>query len=316
MPKISVIVPVYNVEHYLTACLESLVHQTFSDIEILLINDGSTDNSPAIMEEYAARYPDKIRCEHQENRGQAAARNRGISLATGEFIAFTDSDDYLDLTTFEKTVALAQAQELDIVCFGMMQVKNGELTEDKYRQFTDLPVHTSYILNEASPANKLIRRTLLTDNGLRFLEGYIYEDLELVPQLALYTEKIGYLDEPLYYYVIHGDSTMRQKRYNPKLASIYHVMDSLYEKFSAPRYAAEREYLFIEHLMHGAMLRYLDYAEGDDDVRKIADIMRRQFPKWWKNRYFAMWDVKRKLVCYLVYAKQVWLLRRLLHKAV
>ncbi len=315
MPTISVIVPVYNVELYLAACLDSLCGQTFEDTEILLINDGSTDGSAAIMAEYAARYPQKIRCFHQENRGQAAARNRGIELSQGEFIVFTDSDDYLDVTTLEKAYALAQRDGLDVVCYGFCRVQDGVTAAEEYRTFTDgVSVREGYMLNEASPANKLIRRSLLTEHNLRFLEGVIYEDLELIPQLALHTDKIGYLEEALYYYVIHGDSTMRQRAYNPKLACIYPVMDSLYEKFAAPEWAAVREYLFIEHLLHGAVLRYLDYREGDADIRKIADIMHRRFPRFYRNLYFRRLPKKEQMFCLLAYHKQVWLLRRLLKR--
>ena len=102
MVKVSIIVPIYNTEKYLIKCLDSLVNQTLTDIEILLINDGSTDNSQKIIDEYVKKYPNICRCFRQENSGQACARNVGINSARGDFIAFVDSDDYVDITAYEK----------------------------------------------------------------------------------------------------------------------------------------------------------------------------------------------------------------------
>ena len=101
-PKISVIVPIYNVEEYLEKCLDSLVNQTLKDIEIILINDGSPDNSEEIVNKYLKKYKEKIIYHKKENEGQGIARNYGINLAKGEFISFVDSDDYVDKTMFEK----------------------------------------------------------------------------------------------------------------------------------------------------------------------------------------------------------------------
>ena len=102
MYKVSVIIPVYNTEQYLNKCLDSLVNQTLKDIEIILINDGSTDNSQNIIDEYSAKYPDKIKSFIKENGGQATARNLGITKATGEYIGFVDSDDWIELNMYEE----------------------------------------------------------------------------------------------------------------------------------------------------------------------------------------------------------------------
>ena len=102
MYKVSVIVPVYNTEKYLKKCLDSLVHQTLKEIEIILINDGSTDNSQKIIDEYVLKYPKLFKVFSQKNSGQAVARNLGIKNSKGEFIAFADSDDYLEIDAYEK----------------------------------------------------------------------------------------------------------------------------------------------------------------------------------------------------------------------
>jgi len=312
--KISIIVPVYNSEKDLGKCLDSLVGQTLNDIEIILINDGSRDSSQAIIDEYAARYPEMIKALSQENRGQAAARNRGLEIAKGDYIFFVDSDDYVDTSACERAYSFALEGGYDIVCFDYWIENNGEKAYCDHCSLKCDDAKTQYLLNETSPCNKLIQRRLFSDNGLRFLESYIYEDLELIPRLGLYTDKIGYLSEALYFYIIHDGSTMRQKKYTPKLASIYYVMESLKKSFQAPEYKDIIEYMYIEHLLHLAVYRYLDYEEGRGDIKKIAGIMKSSFPKWRSNVYYKRQGLKLKIVCNLAYFKQIKLLKLLLKK--
>lgn len=312
MPKISIIIPVYNSENYLEKCLDSVFSQTFDDYEVIIVNDGSPDGSQAIIDRYLGAHPDRIIALQQENAGQAAARNKGLSLARGEYVFFVDSDDYLHRDALQKAYSHAVSHDLDIVCFGFYQVENGSISPVADCQLTHEDILKHYILNETSPWNKLIRRSVLADNGLRFSVGRIYEDLELIPQLALYTRKIGYLHEGLYYYVIHQGSTMRQKAYNPKLASIYPVMEQLKAAFLGTPYVTELEYLYIEHLLHGAVLRYLQYPEGVADICKISGIMRSTFPKWRKNPYVKAQGWKYNVICTLAYYKQIRLLKYLL----
>ena len=311
MAKISVVIPVYNSEKYLEKCLDSLLNQTLNDIEIVLVNDGSRDNSQQIIDRYREKYPDIIKSYTQENSGQASARNRGLEYAGGEFISFIDSDDYMELDAYERAYTKAKETDSDIVCFGFYEIKNGKKEQRNYTFLYEDENDVRYVLNEASPWNKLIKRSLIEENSIRFNENRIYEDLELIPQLALYTDKICFMEDRLYNYVIHEDSTMRQKVYNPKLASIYIVMETLKEKFSDTKYKDELEYLYIEHFLHGAVLRYLEYTEGDGDIIKIADIMKAEFPKWRKNKYYKRMGWKYKVMCNLAYGKNIKLLRRI-----
>lgn len=315
MYKVSVIVPVYNSEKYLKKCLNSLVKQTLDEIEIIVINDGSTDKSQKIINEFSNRYPNKIKSCIQSNSGQAAARNYGLKKAVGEYVLFIDSDDYIELNTCEKTYEIAKSRNLDILCYKIREeFENNIKKHSNYYCFNDYPKDIKYVLNETSVTNKLIHRKMLVDNKLFFMENYIYEDLELIPRLALYTDKIDFIDDKLYHYVIHSGSTMRQKEYNPKMNSIFVVIESLRKKFKDTQYVEEMEYLCIEHLLHGAVLRYLDYSEGDKDIIKIADIMRRDFPKWRKNKYYRKQDLKYKIVCELAYNKKIKILKKILKK--
>lgn len=313
MPKISVIIPVYNSEKYLAQCFDSVLNQTMQDFEAIVVNDGSTDGSEEIVNNYKPKFKNKMHYICQENAGQSGARNKALGVATGEYIFFLDSDDYLDCSAFEVAYDYAVQNDLDIVCFNFYEAREGESAFPiDYRLCYSDNVVKKYILNEASPCNKIIKREIFEKNNLRFSEKLIYEDLELVPQLALYTDKIGFIDKPLYYYVIHSGSTMRQKSYNPKLASIYKVAQTLKEKFINTEYTEELEFLYIEHLLHSAVIRFLEFEEGKADIKRISDIIRDTFPKWRGNKYYKAQSIKYKIVCNLAYYRAIFVLKKLL----
>lgn len=312
MVKVSVIVPIYNSEKYLKRCLDSLIGQTLDDIEIILINDGSTDNSEGIIQEYVEKYKDKIKYISQKNSGQAVARNIGIKVATGEYIAFVDSDDYIEKDTYEILYNKATENKCDILCFNLCMDMNGKIEKNTGCVINPENIVSKYIINEASPCNKIIKRKIFAENKLGFLEDHIYEDLALIPTLALYTDKICYSNEYLYYYNIHEDSTMRQKKFNSKMLDIYYAMEYLYEKFSNSNYIDELEYLYIEHLLHAASLRFLVFQEGEKEIAKIAGIIKEKFPNWKNNEYFKKQNIKYRIVCSLLYYNKCKLVKKLL----
>lgn len=312
MAKISIVVPVYNSEKYLNKCIDSLINQTIKDIEIVIVNDGSTDNSQKIIDEYAQKYPSKIKKFYKENGGQASARNLGIKNATGEFIAFVDVDDYVELDTYEGIVEEMMNKNLDIVCFDFYEIVGDEKKEFNHYFFNGIDVDKKYIVSESSPCNKVIRRSLIVDNEIYFLENRIYEDLATIPVLGKYTSKIKFLDKRLYYYVIHSNSTMRQVSYNRKIEDIFFVVDKLYKDFAETRYVEELEYIYIEHLLHAASLRFLNFKEGEKNIYKISSIMKEKFPKWRKNKYYKKQSWKYKIICNLAYYKNIKLLKLIL----
>lgn len=118
--KVSIIVPVWNVEKYLEQCLDSLVNQTLKEIEIIIVNDGSPDNSQAIIDSYVKKYPKLVRSFIKENGGQGSARNFGLSKAKGNYISFVDSDDWLDLNALEEMYNVAIANDSDVVICDMI----------------------------------------------------------------------------------------------------------------------------------------------------------------------------------------------------
>ena len=179
-PKISVIVPVYNVEPYLRKSINSLVEQTYSNLEIILVDDGSTDGSEAICDEYADRYP-HIKVIHQKNAGQSAARNAGIEMAAGEWIAFLDSDDWIEKEMYETLLSLAQAYEADLAsCATREWTVNGESLScshtGKVYVLTPDEMIAGLVTHEIvryEVWNKLWKRSLIGD--IRFIAGQIGE---------------------------------------------------------------------------------------------------------------------------------------------
>ena len=234
MYKVSVIVPVFNSEIYLKKCIDSILNQTLIDIEIILIDDGSTDNSLEIIRNYAKDFKN-IKYKSKENEGQAIARNLGIKLATGDFICFVDSDDYIENTMLEKLYTNALINNSDIVICDYIEEYQNKQIKKKSLFINADSLHKSYILSVAGPCSKIIKTDIFKQNNLKFLENNIYEDLAIIPTLALYSTKISYCEEILYHYVIRNNSTMQQTKYNKKLESIFNVMDSLYSHFNRKR---------------------------------------------------------------------------------
>ncbi|MEY8359748.1 glycosyltransferase [Anaerotruncus colihominis] len=220
--KVSVIVPVYNVEKYLAKCLESLAAQTLPEIEILVVNDGSPDGSQAIIEEFAARYPERIIALSKENGGLGDARNFGIAHARGAFIGFVDSDDWVDPKMFEAMYNFAVRENHQVVLCDMISINDGwhhgEVSRG-YRGENNPPDHYDFMLNCMNPAvacNKLFDRNLF--HIIQFPKLW-YEDMGTTPVLLSYAGSIGYLNIPFYYYRQREGSIISSNR-NPKTLEV------------------------------------------------------------------------------------------------
>ncbi|MBQ2873320.1 MAG: glycosyltransferase [Bacilli bacterium] len=312
--KVSVIVPVYNVEEYLPRCLDTLVGSTLKDIEIILINDGSPDNSEEIIKKYQKKFKDIIVYHKKVNEGQGVARNYALNIAKGEYVTFVDSDDFIDIRMLEKLYNKGVKDKADIVCStGHIEVTSDTRKEIKY-EFDSKDSHIKYILNNSGPWGKIVKKDLILKNNLTFPNLRAYEDISVVPLWSLYAKKISYVDEPLYYYLIREGSTMKQTKYNDKLTHIYPSLDNLYNNFidkTKDKYTEEVEYIYIEHLLHAASLRFMQFDKYEE-VEKITKIIKEKFPKWNKNKYYQNKSIKYKIVCTLIYHKQFKLLKLIL----
>ena len=213
MPKISVIIPVYNVEPYLRECLDSVVNQTFRDIEIICINDGSTDDSPSILEEYAAK-DNRIAVLHQANAGLSSARNKGLDNAKGEYILFIDSDDSINLSTIEKSYICASESGSELVMFYMYNDNTASASVippiDTSAPAEDLLSRIKLAFFQGPSSCKFLWKRLFIDRlNMRFIHGIKFEDVPFVLKGVLNSNKMVVLPEALYYYRIHENSITR-----------------------------------------------------------------------------------------------------------
>ncbi len=213
--KVSVIVPVYNVEKYLEKCLDSLVAQTLEEIEIIVVNDGSSDNSQKIIERYAEQYPDRFISLVKENGGLGDARNFGLKYAKGEYIGFVDSDDWIDQKMYESMYQFAINGVYDFVICDFTSIFDGWKTgwhSAGFRGGVSVPNKHDFMINCLDPAtacNKLIHKSLF--QIALFYTGW-YEDIATTPILMSYANSIGYLPIQLYYYRQREGSIIQSKR--------------------------------------------------------------------------------------------------------
>jgi glycosyltransferase involved in cell wall biosynthesis len=241
VPKISVIVPVYNVEKYLSECLDSILNQTFSDIEVICVNDGSKDNSRNILEEYKQK-DSRIKIVDKENGGLSSARNAGMKVATGEFLSFIDSDDWVDKTMLEKLYNNITTLNTDIAICGVYQYDETNqklLDEDKYftlgyfdKSFDNRAFSyedtTSFIMDVCVMAwNKLYRRSLIDECNAWYPDGLIFEDGPFFFSLFFKTQRVSIVRDLLYYYRINRIGSIVQ-RGGKQFLDIIDVVELMY----------------------------------------------------------------------------------------
>ena len=231
---ISVIVPVYNVERYLEECLNSLQHQTYTDIEVVLVNDGSTDNSKTICKRYCEE-DSRFLLINQKNQGQSVARNVGVAASKGEFIAFVDSDDIIQKNYLEKLMQY-MTEEVDIVESNFTVSKKDFLVENS-KETTILfegnsneavKIFPNHVLS-VNPVTKLYRREIV--EAVPYPEGLIFEDIYCGIGMLKYIRKIIKIDYVGYYYRQHQSSTMHQD-FSPKKLDVFTVCDKLVELYT------------------------------------------------------------------------------------
>lgn len=218
MTKLSIIVPVYNVEKYLPKCLESLIKQTLKDIEIICVNDGSIDNSLAILKEFASK-DSRIRIIDNQHQGVAKTRNTGIEQSSGEYIGFVDSDDYIDIDFFEKLYNSATKSNSDIAIASILKHKNFfNIYNAKYtKEETAITIQDKIKLCEDKKHfffyawNKIYHSRFIKENNIKFSEGQIYEDVMFAIKALYYSNKIISVYGTKYHYIEHENSLTKSK---------------------------------------------------------------------------------------------------------
>lgn len=294
--KVSVIIPVYNTEEYLAECLNSLVRQTLDDIEILVVDDGSTDDSLKIAKEFEAAHPSKIRVLTKENGGQASARNMALKYATGEYLGFVDSDDWVDTSMYQEMYDAAVREDADIVICDM---------EDHY------PTHVLYHHSSRfeskfkvtpSACNKIFRRSIVGAD--LFPVGLWYEDFEFTTKQLMKTEKIATIHKAFYHCHCREVSTMSNNNALKNL-DIVTVLENL-EQFVQEhdwqeKYEQVLEYLYLDHILITSINRVQRQTarKKREVLRKMRQLVKSKYPNYAKGEVFRQMPKNRRIVALL-----------------
>ena len=292
MPKVSIIVPVYNVEKYIEKCLESLVNQTLEDIEIIVVNDGTKDNSKEKILQYIEKYPQKIVYLEKENGGLSDARNYGLPVAKGEYIAFLDSDDYIEKNMYEEMYKKAKEENSDMVeCDFLWEYLNsekkvikqkkdiGKIYESKKQMLVDVRVVAW---------NKIIKREILEKTKIQFPVGLRYEDVEFTYKLIPHLNKVSFVKKCFIHYVQRKESIANTQ--NARTKEIFTVLENVIDYYKKnnwyEEYETELEYIYTRFLLCSSLKRMCKIEDREE--RKIAldktwEKLNNKFPKWKKN---------------------------------
>ena len=307
MPLISIIVPVYNVENYISKCIESVKGQTLTDFECLIIDDGTKDKSIEKAIETIGN-DERFKIYHKVNGGLSDARNYGIDKATGEYLFFLDSDDYIGNTLLEDTYNMAKKHDGDIVCFDMMYVyDNGE---EKISYGADFECKSykddkSVIFINNSSNNKIYRRSFMNDK--RFIKGMWYEDLAVIPVWLSKANNVSHVSKPLYYYLQREGSISHSA--DPRIFDIYKALNIIKEELHT-----DLTDLYLDNCLIMTTLRIRDIEDKDmriDFYYKHVDYLDNDCPKWYDAIKNKDYNIKQKIVFFLLKHRMIKLLDRL-----
>lgn len=229
--KISVIVPVYNVEDYIEKCIYSITNQTYKDLEIILVDDGSPDNCPAICD-HLAEMDDRIKVIHKTNGGLSSARNEGLNRASGKYVMFVDSDDYIMQSACEQLISFANDESVDMA-IGLLMNEDGSYYsypsaadigriyngEDYYNMFNSSILQCS--------VSSIYRRSFLIENDLHFIEGRYHEDSDFTPKSIIKAKAITYTGVPFYVRCIRDGSITQKKDQRKNLRDYIYLANGL-----------------------------------------------------------------------------------------
>ncbi len=288
--KFSIIVPVYNVEKFLAKCLDSVINQDFDDYEIIAVNDGSSDSSAEILDEYAKKN-DKIKVINQANKGLGGARNTAIENACGDILVFVDSDDFIPSKMLSTLSVYFDKYELDILSFDLTAVYSMDFPAVESMVSADefiLLNKKDFLISEPTACAKAYRRSLYIDNNIRFPERLWYEDLATVYRLVPFADKIGYLKKPLYYYVQQPDSITHSANTTRmmEIVTAFNTVQSYFkEKGCFDEYYAELEWLCVKHVLYYSAHRFLTKGYHYKQMNALYKFVSSNYPDFKNNKY-------------------------------
>ena len=317
---ISIIVPIYNVREYLPRCVESVLANDTRDCELILVDDGSTDGSAQLCDQYAKEHPELIRVIHQANAGPGAARNTGIAAARGEWFLFADSDDRLAPQALERLGRAIREEDADVISFQFYKERlsgehwlerSGDTPTDCRFSLREQP---AFLLSQPSCWLRLWHRSVFEANDIRFPNVVWYEDVRTVTKLLAKARRIVNLPDPLYYYLDRPGSIMNSSQL-PRNRDILPAFSDILDWFRAQglfeTYYNELGALTIQHVFLAASVRVARIDPKSEILKELADYTRSTFPDWKQNPYNRDLSRLKRLALWLVAHRQYRLIRTL-----
>lgn len=292
MPKVSVVVPVYNTQKYLEKCLDSLVYQTLDDIEIIVVNDGSSDDSQKIIDRYVQAYPNKVKGFFKENSGVGDTRNFGIKKCTGEYIGFVDSDDYVNLDMYENMYKKAKEQDFDVVVCDIRYIfenSSKEVSSLVDKDIVNLDDMKKQMINFYPVVWNRIFKKELFDKGVMFKKGVWYEDVEFLYRIFPYIKSMGTIKKPFVNYAQRPGTithTFDQRVYN-YIDNFNGIVDFYKKNNFYDEYYSELEYSYVRYIYMTFIKRACNF-EKKEYKRACAlakENVLEKFPNYKKNKY-------------------------------
>ncbi len=296
--KISIIIPVYNGEKYLSRCLDSIINQTYTNFEIIAINDGSTDNSKQILEEYANKYKSFFKYIEQSNSGIAITRNNGLKMVTGEYITFMDDDDFLDLDYFETYMKYANEYNLDVIVGGFKRPNSSGKIIKKVNLPTGEKESKWAKFRYLTPWAKIYKTSYINENNIKFLDINVGEDLYFELQALLMTDKIKVIDYAGYNWFYNEKSVSNTIHKNIRQVDFYRLLNENYN-ILRQRNLLEKNYDYIEtyfFIFSNWFLMYstkkMPYKIICEEYNKLNLWLLEHFPNFKKNKFIRIGNLK------------------------
>lgn len=311
MPKVSVVVPVYNVQQYVGKCLDSILAQTMKDFELLVIDDGATDQSGKICDEYSQK-DSRVQVIHQKNQGLGGARNTGIEAAGGEYLLFVDSDDWIEPYTLEKALVAAESTGADISLFAFRSVDELGKTVQVFRE--SLPKNQALKIKDCKDIyltapcawNKLYRSELFARTGVRYPPRVWYEDIRTTLKLFLAADKAVFIDDVCYNYLLREGSITKNVNADRNVEIIDAFDDILAyfkEQGAFEAYAPELCYLTLFHVYLTGSVRVINIDRRHGLLARFRTYLRENFPEYRKSVYLSRLGRNRRLIFSLLEKK-------------
>ena len=279
---ISIIIPVYNNEEWFERCIISVINQTYKNLEIIIINDCSTDDVEDIIFKYKKLDSRIIYMKNDKNKGVGYSRNRGLKISKGNYIYFLDSDDYIEKDAIESLYNNIKPN--DTYCCMLAGFKEvAGVRKEAHRKIEDLE-----LLKSPSVCVRLFNKRMIEKSGILFSDIKVGEDLEFVFKLLIYNNSVSYVDKALFTYLIHNDSSFRS--YTDEQLDTLKAMDSIVkyaiENNKYEEFKEKIEYVAVDHILVGTISRIINMkGYKNDSIQKCVNYIDNNYPDWKNNRF-------------------------------